>query len=407
MENDFIKQTSILNSLPGKNEDIDVADQKLTFENSLSKIELFKVNDDDNISKEEVEKKDKEKEAKEKIKNEKISSVPSMMRCYLCEDFCEDGVQIVCCNEIFCKKHITEEIMINFTCPNCKKGTSLKNIIINKKLNENILWYKNMLKEPIVNLNHSNVNQYYANQRNTLTPSSSNNPTFYEANKEIPKNEVPKDQSQIENKEPKMAVNIPEQKQEDKSTTIDPVKSAISTEVRPPIATSSTSQEKIENPKPPIIDVNSTIKAMPPQITPPIPGPMTGIPNYPLMPMSDPRALFYYNQFMQMKETVVKLQEKCKNLEEKSNKSSFSSSSSESKEKTKKKKSRSRSRSKSDSSKKHSHRHKDKDKDKKDKKKDKKSSHHDKDKKKDRDKDKKKDKNKKSRDKDKHYDKRK
>ena len=66
-----------------------------------------------------------------------------------------------------------------------------------------------MLKEPIVNLNHSNVNQYYANQRNTLTPSSSNNPTFYEANKEIPKNEVPKDQSQIENKEPKMAVNIP------------------------------------------------------------------------------------------------------------------------------------------------------------------------------------------------------
>ena len=75
---------------------------------------------------------------------------------------------------------------------------------------------------------------------------------------------------------------------------------------------------------------------MPPQIAPPIPGPMTGIPNYPLIPMSDPRALFYYNQFMQMKETVVKLQEKCKNLEEKSNKSSFSSSSSEPKEKTKK-----------------------------------------------------------------------
>jgi hypothetical protein len=58
-------------------------------------------------------------------------------------------VQITCCYENFCDKHIKEEIMKNFTCPNCKVTASLKNLIPNKKLREDISWYKNILAEAV------------------------------------------------------------------------------------------------------------------------------------------------------------------------------------------------------------------------------------------------------------------
>ena len=80
---------------------------------------------------------------------EKINSVPNEMRCFLCEDYCEDPVQIVCCNEVFCKKHITEEIIRKFACPKCNKKSTLNDIIENKKLAEDIQWFKQLLKENI------------------------------------------------------------------------------------------------------------------------------------------------------------------------------------------------------------------------------------------------------------------
>ncbi len=104
--------------------------------------------------------------SKAKTKNpiEKFSSIPSMLKCDLCEDFCEDAVQIVCCYENFCDKHIKEEIMKNFTCPNCKSAATMRDIVPNKKLRENITWFKSMVSEiHIQNLNKQhgldNVNQ--------------------------------------------------------------------------------------------------------------------------------------------------------------------------------------------------------------------------------------------------------
>jgi hypothetical protein len=80
---------------------------------------------------------------KERITNvEKFSSIPNMMKCYICEDYCEDAVQIKCCYENFCDKHIKEEIMKNFTCPNCKESATIKDLVPNKKLRETIKWFK-------------------------------------------------------------------------------------------------------------------------------------------------------------------------------------------------------------------------------------------------------------------------
>lgn len=72
------------------------------------------------------------------------------MKCYICDDYCEDAVQIKCCFENFCDKHIKEEIMKNFTCPNCKQAVTMKDIVPNKKLRESIKWFKALLSESMV-----------------------------------------------------------------------------------------------------------------------------------------------------------------------------------------------------------------------------------------------------------------
>jgi hypothetical protein len=58
-------------------------------------------------------------------------------------------VQIVCCFENFCDKHIKEEILRNFTCPNCKVTATMRDIVPNKKLREDISWFKNLLTEAV------------------------------------------------------------------------------------------------------------------------------------------------------------------------------------------------------------------------------------------------------------------
>ena len=112
---------------------------------------------DNNDKNEESNKKNGDNKNKEKNKiQEKINSVPIMMRCFICEDYCEEPVQILCCNEIFCKKHITEEILKNFKCPNCQTICGLNNIIENKKLSEDIRWFKKLLNELIIGENERN-----------------------------------------------------------------------------------------------------------------------------------------------------------------------------------------------------------------------------------------------------------
>ena len=111
--------------------------------------ELNEINmNNEESKKKEEEEEDNKNQEENKIK-EKINAVPIMMRCFLCEDYCEEPVQILCCNEIFCKKHITKEIIKHFMCPRCKKRCGLNNIIDNKKLSENIKWYKKLLNDLI------------------------------------------------------------------------------------------------------------------------------------------------------------------------------------------------------------------------------------------------------------------
>ena len=62
-------------------------------------------------------------------------------------DYCEDAVQIACCYENFCDRHIKEELMKNFTCPNCKGASTMRDVVPNMKLRECIDWYKSLLKE--------------------------------------------------------------------------------------------------------------------------------------------------------------------------------------------------------------------------------------------------------------------
>jgi hypothetical protein len=112
----------------------------------LTKLESnLNMNMDDTV-KEEMNK-------KLKSQKERISSIPSMLKCYICEDYCEDAVQITCCFENFCDKHIREEIMQNFTCPNCNKGATIRDIVPNKKLRENIEWIKSLISEQNVGMN--------------------------------------------------------------------------------------------------------------------------------------------------------------------------------------------------------------------------------------------------------------
>lgn len=107
--------------------------------------EILKKQDDNNkfLNKMEVE----EENTNEEKKKSKISSVPSMMKCYLCEDFCDEPMQIICCNSVFCKKHIQSAIIKNFCCPHCGQSATLDSIIENKKLKENILWFEKLLNE--------------------------------------------------------------------------------------------------------------------------------------------------------------------------------------------------------------------------------------------------------------------
>ena len=131
--------------------------------NDINKQEEKKSNDNNsNIDNEQKknEKDDDNKNPEENKIKEKINSVPIMMRCFLCQDYCEEAYQILCCNEIFCKKHITEEIMKNFSCPNCHKRCGLNNIIENNKLLEDIKWFKSLLSELIIGDNEKNYHNH-------------------------------------------------------------------------------------------------------------------------------------------------------------------------------------------------------------------------------------------------------
>lgn len=103
-----------------------------------------------------------------------------MMKCFICEgnftfilDYCDDAVQISCCYENFCDKHIKEELMKNFTCPNCNSASTIKDIIPNKKLRECIIWYKSLLKESIKATQDTNLQN---TSQNTAPPLQNFNP---------------------------------------------------------------------------------------------------------------------------------------------------------------------------------------------------------------------------------------
>ncbi len=328
---------------------------------------------------------DEEENNKKKQKIEKLSSVPSMFKCFICEDYCEEGVQLTCCNEIYCKKHIIEELMKNFICPSCRQDANMKNVIDNKKLRENIEWYKNLLSEPVISThslikNFANIKEQNSSKEK---PTTNNNiiPTNIQSTVTQNKPQVNVNQTTINNNK---EIKVEEKKVE--STTNE--NNTINPNIQPP-------------------------KNLYPRYIVPNPNPNPSI-NPGMFQMMMP---YWLGNFVPPQQIVNKENEKKSKSgsSKKSNSSDYYSSSSDSDNKSKhshrksdKSRSRSRDRSEHKSHRHKQHRSKDKEKSHRDKKKDKDRNKHknrerdrdrdrdrdksDKDKKKDRDKDRSKDK---------------
>lgn len=86
------------------------------------------------------------------------SKHPLELSCYICKLICEEPVQIICCNEIFCKIHIEEEIKKNYICPNCNHAVSEKDYIQNKLIKKLMKWY-HQLKDINNNIDKDKENE--------------------------------------------------------------------------------------------------------------------------------------------------------------------------------------------------------------------------------------------------------
>lgn len=75
----------------------------------------------------------------------KEGKFPLELCCYTCKSTCDDPVQIMCCDEIFCKKHLEEEITKNYLCPACNHAASLNDFFPNKSVNKLITWYSSFI----------------------------------------------------------------------------------------------------------------------------------------------------------------------------------------------------------------------------------------------------------------------
>ena len=95
---------------------------------------------------------------------EKIYPFPKELCCYNCKLLCQDPVQIFCCNEVFCKIHLEEEINQNYICPNCKHSTSLSDFASNKHIEKLIDWYKSFALSDVNNIDKNENKQPEANQ---------------------------------------------------------------------------------------------------------------------------------------------------------------------------------------------------------------------------------------------------
>ena len=97
--------------------------------------------------------------------------------------------------------------MKNFTCPNCKAATTLKEIIPNKKLREIISWFKEIISDTSINIQNQNQNNYINNHHNLnnfnaniLNSSNYQNNFLKNLNKSTtPNKEIDKDYEKDEN----------------------------------------------------------------------------------------------------------------------------------------------------------------------------------------------------------------
>jgi hypothetical protein len=131
---------------------------------------------------------------------------------YINIDFCEDAVQITCCYENYCDKHIKEEIMKNFTCPNCKVTATVRDVIANKKLRENIIWYKNILAEAPM---ERKENIHTHNQPHVTMPVDPNLPSI-KINNVI--SHMPNVQEEIQNSLKKLDIDLVVNKNDENMT---------------------------------------------------------------------------------------------------------------------------------------------------------------------------------------------
>ncbi len=90
--------------------------------------------------------------------------------------FCNNPIQILCCNEIFCEEHLKKELTATSTpsCPKCKEKTSLNNYVPNKRLEVVIELVKSLLngEDPNSNINSASTVKIEKTEREEFTPVS-------------------------------------------------------------------------------------------------------------------------------------------------------------------------------------------------------------------------------------------
>ena len=74
-----------------------------------------------------------------------LTQISSTLVCPICSGLFDDPYQVKCCDEVYCKKCVLDEILRSFVCPNCKIESSQESIFPNKAVKSFCLFYQKCL----------------------------------------------------------------------------------------------------------------------------------------------------------------------------------------------------------------------------------------------------------------------
>lgn len=98
-----------------------------------------------------------------------IVEIPSTLKCPLCKGLFRNAVLTPCCGRSFCETCITTHLLekSKSTCPNCQKKLSVKSLVPNVSLNENVLAFRNKNPNVSDNREESNIQKSPKNEEPT------------------------------------------------------------------------------------------------------------------------------------------------------------------------------------------------------------------------------------------------